>query len=334
MRKVLIILWLVLLFLQNFSAKAQNLTDIECTTAWAYDFWGRSDNDKDIYVHYQNVNIEPLKTIPINLVYSYDYKNRVIRVLANNSNSYMVLSKSSNKKVNSVLKKTSFLNLQGAELDKMIVKYRKALQLKYQRLNDSVYHARDIVRQDQKRQKAIEDSIRIAKEAKTHIKFMGIELNNAVDLVMLDLSKKGFEMIDIRKEGYGMLGKFMGRKAIVTLHSTPESNNIYMVNVAFDEENSWYSLKSDFLNIVKSYRAKYKCIDSGRTFLEPYYEGDGFELQGVEKDKCCYFDKYEAEGGTIYVEISDMRRIIIKYIDTFNSKRNERETINKNLDEI
>ena len=48
MRKVLIILWLVLLFLQNFSAKAQNLTDIECTTAWAYDFWGRSDNDKDI----------------------------------------------------------------------------------------------------------------------------------------------------------------------------------------------------------------------------------------------------------------------------------------------
>ena len=46
------------------------------------------------------------------------------------------------------------------------------------------------------------------------------------------------------------------------------------------------------------------------------------------------FDKYEAEGGTIYVEISDMRRIFIKYIDTFNSKRNERETINKNLEEI
>ena len=82
---------------------------------------------------------------------------------------------------------------------------------------------------------------------------------------------------------------FMDRKAIVTLHSTPETNNIYMVNVVFDEENSWYSLKSDFLNIVKSYRAKYKCIDSGRTFLEPYYEGDGFELQGVANDKCCFF---------------------------------------------
>ena len=38
MRKVLIILWLVLLFLQNFSVKSQNLTDIECTTACAYDF--------------------------------------------------------------------------------------------------------------------------------------------------------------------------------------------------------------------------------------------------------------------------------------------------------
>lgn len=333
MRKILIILWLAL-FLLNFSVKAQNLTDIEYTTAWAYDFWGKSDKDKDIYVYYQNVNIDPPKTVPVDLVYSYDYKNRVLRFLTNNSNNYIVLSKESNKKVNSVLKKCSFLNLKGEKIDKMIVDYRKMLKEKYQHHNDSIFQVRDIARQEQKRQKAIEDSIRIANESKIHIKFMGLELNTAVDLIMLDLSKKGFEMIDIRKEGYAMFGKFMGRNAIVTLHSTPESNNIYMVNVAFDEEDSWYRLKSDFLNIVKSYRAKYKCIDSGRTFLEPYYEGDGFELQGVAKDKCCYFDKYVAEGGTIYVEISDMKRIFIKYIDTFNSKRNERETINKNLDDI
>lgn len=333
MRKVLIILWLALLF-QSFSAKAQNLTDIEYTTAWAYDFWGKSDKDKDIYVYYQNVNIDPPKSIPVDLVYSYDYKNRVLRFLTNNSNNYIILSKESNKKVNIVLKKCSFLNLEGEKIDKMIVDYRKKLKEKYQHLNDSVYHVRDIARKEQERQKAIVDSIRIAKEAKIHIKFMGVELNTAVDIVMLDLQKKGFELIDIRKEGYALSGKFMDRNAIVTLHSTPESNNIYMVNVVFNEEKSWYSLKSEFLDIVKSYRAKYKCVDYGRGFFEPYYEGDGFELQGVAKDKCCYFDKYEAEGGTIYVEISDMGRIFIKYIDTFNSKLNEKETINKNLDEI
>lgn len=334
MRKVLIILWFALSFLQNFSAKAQNLTDIEYTTAWAYDIWTVSDKDKDIYVYYQNVNINPPMSIPIDLIYSYDYKKRELKFLTNNSNNYVVLSKKSNKKVNQKLKKCSFKKIKGEEQDKLMVDYRKMLKAKFQHLNDSVWHMRDIVRKKQEREKAIEDSIRIAKESKKHIKFMGIELDGAVDLVMLDLRKKGFEMIDIRKEGYAMSGKFMDRNAIVTLHTTPESNNIYMVNVVFDEEDSWYSLRSEFLNVVKSYRAKYKCINSSRTFFEPYYEGDGFELQGVAKDKCCYFDKYETEGGTIYIEINEMKRIFIKYIDTFNSKRNEREIINKNLDEI
>lgn len=163
---------------------------------------------------------------------------------------------------------------------------------------------------------------------------MGIELNHAVDLAMLDLEKKGFELLDIRKEGYAMSGKFMNRNAIITLHATPESNNIYMVNIFFDEEKSWFDLKYEFLNIVKSYRAKYKCISSDRSFFEPYYEGDGFELQGVERNKCCYFDKYETEGGSIYIEISDLKRVSIRYKDSFNSKLNEKETISENLDEI
>lgn len=330
------ILWqlILLLFVPYSSIKAQSLVNLESIESRAYDFWGPSKIDKDIYVYSQNVSVNPIKTLPIKLIYSYDYKRRMIRYLLSNSNSYMILSKECNKRVNKFLKKCSYVNFQGDDIEKMMIEYRKALNSKYQHHNDSVRKARDIAKQEKARRQAIEDSIRLVKESKTHIRFMGIELNDAVDLVILDLRKKGFETIDFRKNGYVMSGKFMDRKAIVTLHSTPETNNIYMVNIVFDEENSWYSLKSEFLNIVKSYRAKYKCIDSGRTFLEPYYEGDGFELQGVAKDKCCFFDKYEAEGGTIYVEISDMRRIFIKYIDTFNSKRNERETINKNLEEI
>ena len=326
--------FIIALFLLNISVKAQDIIGIESTIARAYDFWGHSDKDKDIFVHYENVNVETPTSIPIKLIYSYDYKNKILRFLTNNSNCYLVLSKDCNKRINKQLKNYNVTNLQGDDINKMIETYRNALKSKYQHINDSIQHVREMARKEHKRKKAIEDSIRFVQESKTHIKFMGIELNNAVDLAMLDLQKKGFELLDIRKEGYAMSGKFMNRNAIITLHATPESNNIYMVNIFFDEEESWFDLKYEFLNIVKSYRVKYKCISSSRSFFEPYYEGDGFELQGVEKDKCCYFDKYETEGGIIYIEISDLKRVSIKYKDSFNSKLNEKETISKNLDEI
>lgn len=326
--------FIITLFLLNISVKAQDIIGIESTIARAYDFWGHSDKDKDIFVHYENVNVETPTSIPLKLIYSYDYKNKILRFLTNNSNCYLVLSKDCNKRINKQLKNYNVTNLQGDDINKMIETYRNALKSKYQHINDSIQHVREIARKEHERKKAIEDSIRFVQESKTHIKFMGIELNNAVDLAMLDLQKKGFELLDIRKEGYAMSGKFMNRNAIITLHATPESNHIYMVNIFFDEEESWFDLKYEFLNIVKSYRVKYKCISSSRSFFEPYYEGDGFELQGVEKDKCCYFDKYETEGGIIYIEISDLKRVSIKYKDSFNSKLNEKETISKNLDEI
>lgn len=324
----------IALFLLNISVKAQDIIGIESTIARAYDFWGHSDKDKDIFVHYENVNVETPTSIPVKLIYSYDYKNKILRFLTNNSNCYLVLSKDCNKRINKQLKNYNVTNLQGDDINKMIETYRNALKSKYQHINDSIQHVREIARKEQERKKAIEDSIRFVQESKTHIKFMGIELNNAVDLAMLDLQKKGFELLDIRKEGYAMSGKFMNRNAIITLHATPESNNIYMVNIFFDEEESWFDLKYEFLNFVKSYRVKYNCVSSSRSFFEPYYEGDGFELQGVEKDKCCYFDKYETEGGTIYIEISDLKCIKIQYKDSFNSKLNEKETINEYLDEI
>ena len=326
--------FIIALFLLNISVKAQDIIGIESTIARAYDFWGHSDKDKDIFVHYENVNVETPTSIPIKLIYSYDYKNKILRFLTNNSNCYLVLSKDCNKRINKQLKNYNVTNLQGDDLNKMIETYRNALKSKYQHINDSIQHTREIARKEQERKKAIEDSIRFVQESKTHIKFMGIELNNAVDLAMLDLQKKGFELLDIRKEGYALSGKFMNRNSTIMLHATPKSNNIYKVSIFFDEEKSWYGLKSEFLNIVKSYRTKYKCIDSGRTFLEPYYEGDGFELQGVAKDKCCYFDKYQTEGGTIYIEISDLKCIKIQYKDSFNSKLNEKETISEYLDEI
>lgn len=92
-----------------------------------YDFWGHSDKDKDIFVHYENVNVETPTSIPIKLIYSYDYKNKILRFLTNNSSCYLVLSKDCNKRINKQLKNYNVTNLQGDDINKMIETYRNAI---------------------------------------------------------------------------------------------------------------------------------------------------------------------------------------------------------------
>ena len=325
MRKLSI---LSLLVLTSLFSQAQTLSGVLYDSSLGLDFW-KLDEKTGFYTHSKNVQLNPLSSINISNIYCYDSKYGNLYVILNNANCLLKIKKISNSYVKKQLKQYSIPTYSKLSEEDITAK-SNALNRRYELLNDSITERRKI----EKRQKAIDDSIRIANESKIHMKFMGIEMNCAVDIAMLDLEKKGFEIIDIRKEGYIMSGKFIDRNALVTLHATPKTNLLYRANIFFNEHTSWYSLKSEFLEVVKYYKAKYKSISSSRTFIDPYYEGDGYELQGVSMDKCFYYERFEAEGGKISIEISDMKRVQIRYEDKNNAKKNEQETIAINLDEI
>ena len=325
MRKLSI---LSLLVLTSLFSQAQTLSGVLYDSSLGLDFW-KLDEKTGLYTHSKNVQLNPLSSINISNIYCYDSKYGYLYVILNNANCLLKIKKISNSYVKKQLKQYSIPTYSKLSEEDITAK-SNALNRRYELLNDSITQRRKI----EKRQKAIDDSIRIANESKIHMKFMGIEMNCAVDIAMLDLEKKGFEIIDIRKEGYIMSGKFIDRNALVTLHATPKTNLLFRANIFFNEHTSWYSLKSEFLEVVKYYKAKYKSISSSRTFIDPYYEGDGYELQGVSMDKCFYYERFEAEGGKISIEISDMKRVQIRYEDKNNAKKNEQETIAINLDEI
>lgn len=325
MRKLSI---LSLLVLTSLFSQAQTLSGVLYDSSLGLDFW-KLDEKTGLYTHSKNVQLNPLSSINISNIYCYDSKYGNLYVILNNANCLLKIKKISNSYVKKQLKQYSIPTYSKLSEEDITAK-SNALNRRYELLNDSITERRKI----EKRQKAIDDSIRIANESKIHMKFMGIEMNCAVDIAMLDLEKKGFEIIDIRKEGYIMSGKFIDRNALVTLHATPKTNLLYRANIFFNEHTSWYSLKSEFLEVVKYYKAKYKSISSSRTFIDPYYEGDGYELQGVSMDKCFYYERFETEGGKISIEISDMKRVQIRYEDKNNAKKNEQETIAINLDEI
>ena len=319
---------LSLLVLTSLFSQAQTLSGVLYDSSLGLDFW-KLDEKTGLYTHSKNVQLNPLSSINISNIYCYDSKYGNLYVILNNANCLLKIKKISNSYVKKQLKQYSIPTYSKLSEEDITAK-SNALNRRYELLNDSITQRRKI----EKRQKAIDDSIRIANESKIHMKFMGIEMNCAVDIAMLDLEKKGFEIIDIRKEGYIMSGKFIDRNALVTLHATPKTNLLYRANIFFNEHTSWYSLKSEFLEVVKYYKAKYQSISSSRTFIDPYYEGDGYELQGVSMDKCFYYERFEAEGGKISIEISDMKRVQIRYEDKNNAKKNEQETIAINLDEI
>lgn len=325
MRKLSI---LSLLVLTSLFSQVQTLSGVLYDSSLGLDFW-KLDEKTGLYTHSKNVQLNPLSSINISNIYCYDSKYGNLYVILNNANCLLKIKKISNSYVKKQLKQYSIPTYSKLSEEDITAK-SNALNRRYELLNDSITERRKI----EKRQKAIDDSIRIANESKIHMKFMGIEMNCAVDIAMLDLEKKGFEIIDIRKEGYIMSGKFIDRNALVTLHATPKTNLLYRANIFFNEHTSWYSLKSEFLEVVKYYKAKYKSISSSRTFIDPYYEGDGYGLQGVSMDKCFYYERFEAEGGKISIEISDMKRVQIRYEDKNNAKKNEQETIAINLDEI
>ena len=325
MRKLSI---LSLLVLTSLFSQAQTLSGVLYDSSLGLDFW-KLDEKTGLYTHSKNVQLNPLSSINISNIYCYNSKYGNLYVILNNANCLLKIKKISNSYVKKQLKQYSIPTYSKLSEEDITAK-SNALNRRYELLNDSITERRKI----EKRQKAIDDSIRIANESKIHMKFMGIEMNCAVDIAMLDLEKKGFEIIDIRKEGYIMSGKFIDRNALVTLHATPKTNLLYRANIFFNEHTSWYSLKSEFLEVVKYYKAKYQSISSSRTFIDPYYEGDGYELQGVSMDKCFYYERFEAEGGKISIEISDMKRVQIRYEDKNNAKKNEQETIAINLDEI
>ena len=325
MRKLSI---LSLLVLTSLFSQAQTLSGVLYDSSLGLDYW-KLDEKTGLYTHSKNVQLNPLSSINISNIYCYDSKYGNLYVILNNANCLLKIKKISNSYVKKQLKQYSIPTYSKLSEEDITAK-SNALNRRYELLNDSITQRRKI----EKRQKAIDDSIRIANESKIHMKFMGIEMNCAVDIAMLDLEKKGFEIIDIRKEGYIMSGKFIDRNALVTLHATPKTNLLYRANIFFNEHTSWYSLKSEFLEVVKYYKAKYKSISSSRTFIDPYFEGDGYELQGVSMDKCFYYERFEAEGGKISIEISDMKRVQIRYEDKNNAKKNEQETIAINLDEI
>lgn len=170
--------------------------------------------------------------------------------------------------------------------------------------------------------------------ASQHIKFMGMPVDGTLASFSKEMAKKGFDyqgrnVFDgTHSDAYR--GRFAGYEGCtVRLMSAPEINKVYSVVVAFPYQYQWPGLFSDYAELKKMLTQKYgeprQCTETFHTSTQPV--GDLEKMECVRQNECEYKCHFEAEGGTIVLEIfhakvavSHFNMVLLSYIDDANAK--------------
>lgn len=157
--------------------------------------------------------------------------------------------------------------------------------------------------------------------------FNGVAVSGQTKSVVDSFKVRGFSEIQRTDGVVIMKGKLMGKNFELYIISTPKSNQVYKVSGYFDEETSWYSIKSEYNALHDILIQKYGKPDNKyNSFLKPYYEGDGYELQAIANDKSNYASFwFGKDNANISVKISKFKMITITYENAKLVEVNDKE---------
>jgi len=168
-----------------------------------------------------------------------------------------------------------------------------------------------------------------------HLEFKGTPLNGTLTSFVQKMKTKGYKTILTQDNAVVMGGEFIGKKANIYILATPKTKIVWKVGVNLEKEISWSSLKSEYRKIKESYIKKYgKPLHSFERFDEPYYEGDGYEMQALKLEKCTYISYFKTPEGMISVGMDSTGSIAIGYEDGINVDIASKEKENAVMNEI
>ena len=136
----------------------------------------------------------------------------------------------------------------------------------------------------------------------------GITLGKTEKEVISKLISKGFKLINTPTKTQKIYkGKLSNEDDVeITIVSTPKTKLVWkLVITAY--AYSWTSAKSTFENYKDKLINKYGNSPSNNYhyFSTPYFEGDGYEMQALYKDKCTWYSSWDSP--TISIEIKSFK---------------------------
>jgi hypothetical protein len=145
--------------------------------------------------------------------------------------------------------------------------------------------------------------------------FDGVSISGDFNSVLQKFKSKGYTVEEVFAEGAILNGKVASTNIELFLFKTPKTNKVFKASVYLPKKDNWYDLKSQFNSYHTLLLEKYgKTSERFQFFSSPYYDGDGFEMQAVEKDKCTYSSFWSNIDGASYsVEITKYKQVKITY---------------------
>jgi hypothetical protein len=148
--------------------------------------------------------------------------------------------------------------------------------------------------------------------------FLGVKVEGTKDEIQKKFSEKGFKFVSYKDNYLQLKGNVGSNEVEFNVIFTPKTKIAWKFVVYLPEQSSWYSLKSqynEYLNMLKSKYGEPK--SSYNFFSSPYSEGDGYEMTGVEVDKCVYAAYWEDKYS---IEISKFKQVKIAYENPINAE--------------
>lgn len=120
------------------------------------------------------------------------------------------------------------------------------------------------------------------------------------------------------------------------IYFTPRSHLVWGVLLKFTQHDDWQSLKWDYQRLLSELiKSHGKPESTSSTFIAPYNEGDGNEMEAVSKGYC----KYYASWPSIRIQIADdpdlnYPHVEVLYSNITNEKLNDEEIQQARIDSI
>lgn len=170
--------------------------------------------------------------------------------------------------------------------------------------------------------------------AQEHLYFRGVPISGKMDDFVSKMKSLGFAVKQAGDDMVVMEGRFTGKDAELLIMATQRTKTVWKVSVDISDAISWGSLRNSYLDYKALYGQKYGKGSSSELFSEPYYEGDGYELQALRDGRCQYVTSFKTATGVITVKLTEEHALRLSYEDSVNSELMITEKETSVLDEI
>jgi hypothetical protein len=166
-------------------------------------------------------------------------------------------------------------------------------------------------------------------DGKPHLSFKQFPITGDVNTFIRQLESIGYVLTEPFSPTYkaaALHGSFAGNNdCSIIVFSTPKTLIARGVMISFGEQQVWYNLKDQYEKVKAQLSKKYGIPKVYEYFLDPYYEGDGYELTALSNDHCSYTSIFEVPDGTISVFLTGEAKVAIMYQDKINTEIGEKE---------